>query len=93
MLNADDRLPDIIDRLKRLVLTELDVRLSVEQIEESTPLFEGGMGLDSFAVVELIGLIERDFAFEFPESDLTSESFSDLRTLGGVIVGNLQRLG
>jgi acyl carrier protein len=80
----------VVDRLKRLI-AELDVRLGTDPIDETAFLFEGGLGLDSFAVGELILLIEREFRFEFPESDLSPESFQTLRTLGAVIAGNLAK--
>ena len=84
MLPFDNALPEIIDRLKLLV-AGLDVQLAADQIEDTTFLFEGGLGLDSFAVVELIVAIEQNFAIEFPEEDLSPESFQDLRTLAGVV--------
>ena len=93
MPQPDIPIPEIIERLRRLMLTELDVRLAAGEIEETTFFFEGGLGLDSFAVVELIGLVEREFAFEFAEADLRPESFRDLRSLGSVVAGNLQRPG
>jgi acyl carrier protein len=74
----------IIDRLKHLVAA-LDIMMSAEQIDETTLLFEGGLGLDSFAVLELIVGIEREFGIEFPEADLAPDSFKDLRSLGGVL--------
>jgi len=83
------RSPDaIIDQLKHLV-AGLDIQASPDQIDETVPLFEGGLGLDSFAVLELIVGIEREFAIEFPEQDLTPDSFRDLRTLGQIIARNL----
>jgi acyl carrier protein len=78
----------IIDRLKQLVAA-LDIDLGAGQIEETTFLFEGGLGLDSFAVLELIVAVEQEFGMEFPEADLTPESFQDLRTLGSVVARNL----
>ena len=90
MPQSDDRLSDVIERLKRN-LTELDVRVAADQIEDTTLLFDGGLGLDSFAIIELIGLVERNFAFEFPESDLRPESFTDVITLGRVIARNTQK--
>ncbi len=88
MPHSDDRLRSIIDRLRHLFI-ELDVSFDADRIEDTTFLFEGGLGLDSFAVVELITLIERDFSFEFPEADLIPESFQDLRTIGAVIARNI----
>ena len=78
----------ITDRLKHLV-AGLDIEADAHRIDETTSLFEGGLGLDSFAIVELIVAIEREFGIEFPEQDLTPESFQDLRTLGSVVARNL----
>jgi acyl carrier protein len=84
LIQIDSRLPEIVERLKS-TLTTLDVRLPADRIEDTTLLFDGGLGLDSFAIIELIGLVERSFAFEFAESDLCPESFTDVITLGRVI--------
>ena len=92
MLQTDDRLPEIIERLKS-TLTKLDIRLPADRIEETTSLFDGGLGLDSFAIVELIGLVEQSFAFEFAESDLRPESFTDVITLGRVIANSTEPRG
>jgi len=81
-------LAEIIDRLKQLV-AQLDVQVAAGEIGETTFLFEGGVGLDSFAILELIAAIEQEFDIEFQEEDLTPDSFQDLQTLGGVIARNL----
>ena len=88
-MQSDDPPAEIIGELKQL-LAGLDIRLAVERIEDTTPLFDGGLGLDSFAVVEFIISIEENFAFEFRKSDLVPESFRDLRTLGAVVASNLE---
>ncbi len=43
------------------------------------------MELNSFAVVELIGLLEQRFHFEFQESDFREETFRDLQALAELI--------
>ncbi|MEM9385249.1 MAG: phosphopantetheine-binding protein [Pseudomonadota bacterium] len=80
-----------LDRLRTLIAEELDVPLSAEQIEADTPLFNGGLNLDSFAVVELVTLLEDHFDFEFIEDDLKPDSFVDVRTLAGVIERSLEQ--
>ena len=62
-------------------------------IDEHTPLLDGGIGLDSIMIVELISDIERRLGFEFHESDLRTNSFQSLRTLAQVIVARLQNTG
>ncbi len=78
----------IMARMKPLI-AGLDIQLPAGQIDEANPLFEGGLGLDSVAVVELIGSIEREFGIEFPEQDLTPESFQNLGTLASVVASNV----
>ena len=41
------------------------------QLSEATSLFEGGLELDSFAVVELLGRLEEHFGIAFNDDDFT----------------------
>ena len=61
------------------------MKLGRDDIDETTPLFEGGMELDSFAIVELITLIEKRYRFEFTDADLRPEHFADLRSLADLV--------
>ena len=74
-----------IEQLKDLVADRLDVNIARESIDADAPLLEEGLKLDSLAIVELITLIEGDFAIEFGEEDLNMDAFASLRTLAGVI--------
>jgi acyl carrier protein len=64
---------------------ELDVNLKVEEIDENASLFEGGLGLDSIAIVEFISLVEQHFDFHFSDTDLNLDSFSNLNVLADFI--------
>jgi acyl carrier protein len=77
--------PVLIDTLKHLVTERLDVKLGVVDIDETTPLFAGGMELDSIAVVELITHIEKQFGFDFTDDDLRPENFVNLRTIAALV--------
>jgi len=46
-----------------------------------TPLFRGGLELDSLSVATLIAAVERDFGIAVAEEDLSLASLSSLRTL------------
>ncbi|NJP04552.1 MAG: acyl carrier protein [Chloroflexaceae bacterium] len=71
----------IIDQLRHIIAEQLDVNIRLEDIEADTPLFEGGLGLDSIAIMAFITLIEENFHFQFAEDELTMEPFQNLRTL------------
>jgi len=76
---------ELIDNLRQLVVQRLDVKLRLDDIDEKTPLFAGGMELDSFAVVELITLIEKQYAFDFTDADLRPENFVNLRSVADLV--------
>lgn len=75
----------IVTKLIELATTGLDPRPDPALLAANTPLFEGGLGLDSFAVVELVSLIEQHFDIEFSDADFVPENFADLATLGSVV--------
>ncbi|MCL2924462.1 MAG: phosphopantetheine-binding protein [Trichodesmium sp. MAG_R04] len=79
----------IIAKLKKIIAEELDVNLGMGDIDENTPLLEGGeeksLGLDSITVVELISFIEKGFEIEFSDSELNPENFANLKVLADYI--------
>jgi acyl carrier protein len=70
-----------VEQLKVIIADELDVNLTKEEIDDNAPLFEGGLGLDSIVIVELISLIEEKFGIEFADTELSPEYFSNLHVL------------
>jgi acyl carrier protein len=74
----------VTEQIKRLIVEELDVP-TPPGFDETTPLFKGGVEMDSFAVVELLALIESHFEIEFELADITPEHFSDVNTLGTLV--------
>jgi acyl carrier protein len=79
----------LVNQLKTIMAEELDVNLNVEEIDENASLFEDGLGLDSIAIVELISLVEQHFDFQFSDTDLTPEYFSNLNVLADFISAKL----
>lgn len=78
-----------IEKLKTIIANDLDINLKKDEIDENASLFEGGLGLDSIVIVELIGLIEEKFGIEFSDLDLNPESFSNLKVLAEFVSGKL----
>jgi acyl carrier protein len=72
---------DIIARLKRIIVEELDLRITAAEVTEDVPLLEGGLALDSIVLYELITLIEKRFGFEFADDNLHPEQFANLTVL------------
>jgi acyl carrier protein len=76
--------------LKELVLRKLPAGTDAVAIDWSAALTEGGLGLDSLALVELITEVESSFDFLFDEGDLQMQTFANLESLARVVSGHLQ---
>ncbi len=79
-----------IDRLKHIIANQLDVNIQLQEIDADAPLFEGGLGLDSIAIMEFITLIEENFGFQFAEEELTMKPFQNLHTLADFVSAKLE---
>lgn len=82
---SDGDVADIIARLKRIIVEELDVRIAAAEVTADVPLLEGGLALDSIVLYELITLIEQRFDFEFGDDHLNTEQFANLTVLARYI--------
>jgi acyl carrier protein len=83
----------IIDRLKRVLATNLARTRAAEEIGDDEPLMGGGLNLDSIGIVELVELVETEFKFQFDDADLRTATFESVRTLAGAIAGRLDSVG
>ncbi len=79
----------VVEQLKSIIAEELDVNLLASEIDGDASFFEGGLGIDSIAVVELIALAEDRFGIRFADEDLVAESFSSLSVLAGMIAAKM----
>ena len=70
-----------IERLKHIIANDLDINVDMESLREDITLLEGGIGLDSIAVMEFISILEQSFGFQFSDDELSMEPFQNLTTL------------
>lgn len=85
MMAADE----VLERIKRIVVEDLDVNLAYEDLDETVPLFDEGLALDSVILVELISFIEKRFNIELRDEALNRETFQNLQTVARVIRAQL----
>jgi acyl carrier protein len=75
----------VLEQIKRIVVEDLDVNLTYEDLDETVPLFEEGLALDSVILVELISFIEKRFGIELGDEALNMETFKNLQSIARVI--------
>ena len=72
----------IKEQLKKIIVEELNLEdVTPEEIEDDTPLFGEGLGLDSLDAVELVVLLEKHFGISVKNIDEGREAFQSINTL------------
>lgn len=67
----------------------LPTRRAASTMDLTLPLAEGGLELDSVALLELIAALEERLEFQFDESDLRTSSFRTVGSLSAVVAARL----
>ena len=75
----------VVEQIKKIVVEDLDVNLTYDDLDETVPLFEEGLGLDSVVLVELISFIEKRFNIQLQDDVLNTEAFRNLQSIARVI--------
>ena len=80
---------DLKQRLKELIIQELRLPdITVDDIDDSEPLFGEGIGLDSLDAVELVVLVQKKFGVQIADMEQGKEAFRSINTLAAFIAGN-----
>lgn len=80
---------EVIEDLKTIIVEKLDVNIDISEITEEVSLIEGGIGLDSIAIVNLIVCIEDTYDMQFSEDEITMDMFQNLKNLSNCVVQKL----
>jgi acyl carrier protein len=75
----------IKERIKEVLLEDLDANLEVADLKDDLSLYEDGVGLDSISIVNLIVMIEKKFNISLEEEDLNEELFKSINHLTDVV--------
>jgi acyl carrier protein len=79
---------EVADEL-RLVLAEVTGRPELAELPAETPLFGGGVGLDSLAGTLLLRQVQRRYGVDVAAEDLNLDSLETLGTLAAFIIERL----
>lgn len=72
---------EIKERLKKMMVKRLELKVSPEEIKDDNPLFGEGLGLDSVESLELVVGIEEEFGIAIEEIEGIIEKFYSVNTL------------
>ena len=76
---------DIIQQIKHILVEDMQLNVVSDEIPDDYSLLEGGLGLDSILIAELIARIEDRFGLHFDDRVLDVELFNNLTLLAGFV--------
>lgn len=77
------------DDLKKIIIEELKIEdLKPEEIDNRSPLFGEGLGLDSLDAVELVVILKKKYKIDLEDIEKAREAFASIETLAEFIRKN-----
>ncbi|MBU0729648.1 MAG: acyl carrier protein [Proteobacteria bacterium] len=73
-------------QLKEMIVRDLKIQdVKPEEIDDNSPLFEEGLGLDSLDAVEMVVLVQKHFGVQIEDMDEGKEAFVSINGLAKFI--------
>ena len=80
----------VVDKLKELFASELDVNVDPAGVDENACLLDGDIDIDSIPIVEPISIIEERLGTVSTDDELVPESFSTPAVPAELVANKLQ---
>jgi acyl carrier protein len=78
---------DLRQRIKEMLVKNLMLQITVEEIGDDTPLFgPNGIGLDSIDALELAVSMEKTFGVSVPNSEVAGKALRSVNTIHDYIL-------
>jgi acyl carrier protein len=79
--------PDLRQRIKEMLVKNLMLQVTVDEIDNETPLFgANGLGLDSIDALELAVSMEKTFGVSVPNSEVAGRALRTVNTIHDYIL-------
>jgi len=80
---------ELTQELKAKIITQLNLEdLTVEDLEDTTPLFGDGLGLDSIDALELIVMLDKSYGIKLSDPKEGRKVFETVQTMADFIEAN-----
>ncbi len=80
---------DLINNFKVKIIKTLDlVDVAPDDIDDDAPIIGGDLGIDSIDVLELVMMIEKDYAVRIDNKELGVKVFASVRALATYVHEN-----
>jgi acyl carrier protein len=80
---------DLRDTIKEMMVENLMLKVTKEEIADDLPLFgPGGLGLDSIDALELVVSLEKKFGVSVSNSETAKQALQNVNTIHDYVVAN-----
>jgi acyl carrier protein len=79
--------------IKQILVDVLELNVRPDEIGDEDPLFDGMLGMNSIACIEILTEIEDHFHIEIDDSDIAADLFASVRTLADSVEKFLAKQG
>lgn len=77
---------DLKQELKEKIITQLNLEdITIEEIEDTDPLFGDGLGLDSIDALELIVMLDKDYGIKLTDPKEGKKIFESIEVMAKYI--------
>ncbi len=87
-------LTELKGRIKRMLVENLMLKISPEEIGDDLPLFgAGGLGLDSVDALQLVVALEKNFGLKIQDAELARKILHDVNSIAEAVASNPTQQG
>mgnify|MGYP000914448348 CR=1 FL=1 len=80
---------ELTQELKARIISQLNLEdLTVEDLDDNTPLFGDGLGLDSIDALELIVMLDKSYGIKLSDPKEGRKVFETVQTMADFIEAN-----
>lgn len=80
---------ELTEELKAKIISQLNLEdLTVDDLDDNTPLFGNGLGLDSIDALELIVMLDKSYGIKLSDPKEGRKVFETVRTMADFIEAN-----
>ncbi|MBA5628781.1 phosphopantetheine-binding protein [Moheibacter lacus] len=80
---------DLKQELKEKIITQLNLEdITIDDLQDDTPLFGDGLGLDSIDALELIVLLDKSYGIKLADPKEGRKVFETVQTMADYIEAN-----
>jgi acyl carrier protein len=78
--------PSLKQQIKRMMMENLMLQLTPEQIDDAQPLFgPGGIGLDSVDALQLVVALDKNFGLKIADSDTAKKVLASVNAMSDAV--------